>query len=357
MHASTFTIGHVSVPTESLLGEGPTPQVELPSLARELEVGQVVLKLEGLNPTGSYKDRVAAASMRAAVRQDARAWILTSSGNAGSAMAAYGARVGLPGLVLVNNSIPPEKLLPVLAFGATVIQVSDVGAGAHADTSKAFFAAVEAAAKRHHLYLAVTTYEHNALGMAGAEAIGQEIAQLADPVEAIYVPTGGGGLATAIARGLRKAQSEARVVVCQPAGCAPIAMAVEGDLRKPRVEQVETTISGLQLPDPPDGRRAVRAVKETSGHGVAVMDSAILAAQRSLREKGAFAEAASATALAGAAEDRRRGRLTATSRICLVLTGTGLKDLSRNSRRSEPAQHVVVGQLDGALDRWVTGLA
>jgi threonine synthase len=311
------------------LGEGGTPVVGLERLGQVAGLSRLTAKLEGLNPTGSYKDRVAAMSMSLASSAGLRGWIATSSGNAGAALAAYGNRAGLPGFLCVVPSIPREKLLSVLAYGVTVIKVAGVGDRARATGERALFDVVRETAQVHDLFLGVTAHQFNPGGMRGVDTIAYELADGGYDPDVVYVPTGGGGLVSAVARGIRQRGLSARVVAAQPSGCAPIAEFLEGSRSVPVVAGCTSRISGLQLPSPPDGELAARNVAQTSGWGTAVSDTAILEAHRQLAElEGLYVEPASATALAAAIEDFRTGRLPADAAVTLILTATGLKDLS-----------------------------
>jgi threonine synthase len=311
------------------LGEGGTPVVGLERLGRAVGLPRLAAKLEGMNPTGSYKDRVAAMSMSLAKDRGLRGWIATSSGNAGGALAAYGNRAHLPGFLCVVPSIPREKLLSVLAFGVTVVKVAGVGDRAHATGERALFDVVRETAEAHDLFLGVTAHRFNPDGMRGVDTIAYELADAEHVSDVVYVPTGGGGLVSGIARGLRHRGMATQVVIAQPAGCSPIAQYVEGGLSMPVVDVCTTRISGLQLPSPPDGEFAADMVAGTSGWGTAVSDAAILEAHRQLAAlEGLYVEPASATALAAAVHDRRSGRLPGDAAVTLILTATGLKDLS-----------------------------
>ncbi|HEY2478210.1 MAG TPA: pyridoxal-phosphate dependent enzyme [Solirubrobacterales bacterium] len=339
------------------LGEGKTPLVVLPRIAARLEVATVSAKLEGCNPTGSFEDRVAAASMAAAARRGAAGWIATSSGNAATALAAYGARHGIPGLLFVQPNIPREKLLPALACGVTVHRVRGVGTGSTPAAGRGLIVEVLGAAERHDLFVGVTAYAFNPEGMRGAEPLGGEIAAQHPRAEAVYVPTGGGGLATAIGNGLRAAEHRAAVVVVQPEGCAPIVRHLDRELKAPVVDGCTSAISGLQVPAPPDGEAATAVVRGSGGWGTAVSDEAIWAAQFELAaEEGIFVEPAAAAALAGAQADRRLGRLGPGSRICLVLTATGLKDLTAVERGLASPEPVELHEVGGLADGWVASI-
>lgn len=303
------------------LGQGGTPLVALPRLAALWGVRELWAKAEWMNPTGSYKDRIAHATMRAALDAGCRGWIGTSSGNGGAAMAAYGARAGLPGFLLVSADAPEEKLRSIVPYGVSVAKMQDMGL--------AVMDGLRAAALRHRLWLTITAYAYNPEGMAGTEAVGAEISAR-DGITHVYVPTGGGGLLVAIQRGLAPSALRPALVCAQPTGCAPIVRCLDGEIPSPVVDGCSSGISGLQLPAPPDGEAAVRAVRATGGWGSCVDDDEALGVQRLLaRTEGVFVEPASAVALACVPRDLRAGRLDPGSRVAVVLTGSGLKDLRR----------------------------
>jgi len=304
------------------LGEGHTPVLELDAIASHCGVPGVWAKAEWMNPTGSYKDRIASATMRDALRRGARGWVGTSSGNGGAAMSAYGARAGLPGFLCVAADAPPEKLQSIVPYRTAMLPMSELGL--------AEMDAIGRLAVEYELKLAITAYRYNPDGMAGAEAIGHELADQGSFTH-VYVPTGGGGLLVAVARGLAQATAQPPKVVCaQPAGCAPIARHIEGALPAPQIDACVSQISGLQLAAPPDGVLAAEAVRRTGGWGCLVADGAAWDAQLLLaRREGIFVEPAAALAVAAIIDDVDAGRLTASDRPVALLTGTGLKDLRR----------------------------
>lgn len=308
------------------MGEGGTPTVALPRLAEAWGLRALYAKAEYLNPTGSYKDRIAAATMAEALRLGRRGWIGTSSGNGGAAMSAYGCRAGLPGILCVDTDAPAEKLASIRPYGVTMI--------ASSHTPPSFMAELGELAERENLQLTITTHVHNPVGMAGARAIGTEIATQAPTATQVYVPVGGGGLFVATARGLHDSDADVPLVVAQPAGCAPIARFLAGDLATPQVRESTTMVSGLQLPDPPDGQLAADLAQGSGGWGVAVSDEQTWQAQSLLATlEGVFVEPASAVALAAIASDAAAGRLGKADEPCVVLTGSGLKDLRRFAGR------------------------
>jgi threonine synthase len=335
------------------LGEGDTPLVELPRLAAQLGVRALHGKLELCNPTGSYKDRIAARSMEVALADGTPGWITTSSGNGGTAFAAYGRRAGLPGLLCVTHSITREKLLPALAFGVDVVRVAGVGDGGGREVERQVFEAVQAAARERGLYLGITAHRFNDAGMRAVDAIAREVVAAGLEPDAAYVPVGGGGLVAAIARGFLDAGARTAVVAAQPCGCAPIARHLEGELDAPVVAHADTLISGLQLPGPPDGELAVGLVRQTGGWGATASDDEVLTAQRTLCvTEGVFVEPAAACALAGLQSDVRAGRIGSDATALLVLTGSGLKDLATIERALEPPPLATVDELPRLLAAW-----
>ncbi|MEV5966050.1 pyridoxal-phosphate dependent enzyme [Kribbella sp. NPDC051952] len=339
------------------LGEGGTPLIELPAVARRVGVRSVSAKLETANPTGSYKDRVAAMSLSLARSQGYRGWIATSSGNAGMAMAAYGARAGVPGFLCLAGSVPPEKSLPLLAYGSDVVSVIRVKGAGRPEVDGDMFAQVRAAAARHDLYLGVTLHAFNPEGMRGIDTIAYELAEQAPSMTHVYAPVGGGGLVVAIARGLAGRDLRPAMVACQSTGCAPVVRFLAGEIPSVAVERSSTGISALQLPRPPDGVAAAEAVARSKGWGTAIDDDAILSAQRWLASaEGVFVEPAAAATVAALLADADAGRLTSDAQPVLILTGGGWKDLGRFAADAAQVRMIDVADVSGQVDDWVAGV-
>ena len=340
------------------LGEGDTPVLPLPRLAARIGLPRLSAKLEHLNPTGSYKDRIAAMSVSLAVHRDHAGWVATSSGNAGLAMAAYGRRAGLPGFLCIVASAPAEKKIPIAAYGVGLLGVEDVGLGGSTSSADEMLTEVARGAERHNLFLAITAHAYNPDGMRGADTIGYELAEQALGATHVYVPVGGGGLLVAIARGLRQRHAAARVVACQPSGCAPIVRYLAGEIPDPTIPTCESAISALQLPHPPDADLAVAAVRESGGWATAAPDEAIHEAQRLLlATEGIFVEPAAASSLAALIRDLDDGRVARDDEPVIVLTGAGWKDLGAFAPLAEQIPRVGVEAVPGAIDAWAQSIA
>ncbi|WP_183176441.1 pyridoxal-phosphate dependent enzyme [Amycolatopsis bartoniae] len=328
------------------LGEGNTPVVPLPRLARGIGLGDLSAKLETANPTGSYKDRAAAMSISLALSRGCPGWIATSSGNAGAAFAAYAARAGLPGMLCVVAGAPPEKLAALLPYGTSVMAVEGIGTRGSRKALDRLLRQVSEFANERGLFLGVTANALNPDGMRGVDTIGYELAEQLPDATHVYLPVGGGGLLVSVARGLSEYAMEPVIVASQPAGCAPVARYLSGEIAVPRVDRCSTVVSGLQLPSPPDGCEAAKAVEESGGWGTTVTDEEVVAAQELLVvTEGLFVEPASATVVAALIRDVRNRRVNERDHPVLLLTGAGWKDLSRFAARTrelprENASHI-----------------
>ncbi|MTD58991.1 pyridoxal-phosphate dependent enzyme [Amycolatopsis pithecellobii] len=335
------------------LGEGNTPLLPLSALASRLGMSELHGKLETVNPTGSYKDRVAAMSVSLARSQGLRGWIATSSGNAGVAMAAYGARAGLPGFLCLVASAPIEKKLPLVPYPVHVLAVSGIGHQGDGATGKRLFEEVRRAGEIHHLYLGVTAHAFNPQGMRGCDTIAYELAEQLPEASHVYVPVGGGGLVAAMTRGFAHREMRVRTIACQPAGCAPIARFLEQEIVAPEVARCASEISGLQLPHPPDGLLAAESVLRSGGWGTCAEDTAVLAAQRLLVEtEGVFVEPAAAVPLAALIADLENGRIDRDARVVLVLTGAGWKDLKRFADEADRIRVSGLDEVSERIDEW-----
>jgi len=277
------------------LGEGSTPLLRSERLSAGLGL-ELWLKLEGTNPTGSFKDRGMAVAVAKAVEGGARAIVCASTGNTAASAAAYAARAGIAAVVVHAAGGPASsKLAQVRVTGARLIEVG----GTFDDA----FAAAEEIAEREG---AVVVNSTNPDRIEGQKTAAIEIVEeLGGPPDMLALPYGGGGNTTAYAKGFLEAGFEPRLVPVEAA------------------DRAGTTASAIRIPTPVHRAEVEEALARCGGAVVSVTDDEIAAAWSSLaREEGVFCEPASAAAVAGLAAV---GDI-AGSRVVCVLTGHGLKD-------------------------------
>lgn len=330
------------------LGEGNTPLVRSQRLAAQLGLNALYFKLEGSNPTGSYKDRIAAVGMTRMKELGVTGWAATSSGNAGAALAAYGARAGIAGMLFTLETAPRAKLTQILAHGPRVVAVQ--GLGRDPAIERGTFAAVRQLCERKGWLMQITAHRFSPIGMEGAKTIAYEIADgLGHAPSAVYVPTGGGGLLSAIARGFAdwaqcgQISQPPRMVCVQSLGCDPIAQAWQGGHEVRTIPTCNARISGIQLTAPPDGELALGLVRATHGWATSIPDAETYAAQKMLAHfEGIFVEPAAAIGLAAVIRDLAAGKLHRDNEIVCICTGSGFKDSAAAQALSEGVEIPVV---------------
>lgn len=323
------------------LGEGNTPLVRSHHIAQQLGLKALYFKLEGSNPTGSYKDRIAAVGMTRMQELGVTGWAATSSGNAGAALAAYGARAGIAGMLFTLETAPRAKLTQILAHGPRVVAVQ--GLGRDPAIERGTFAAVRQLCEQKGWLMQITAHRFSPIGMEGAKTIAYEIAEvLGEAPSAVYVPTGGGGLLSAIARGFGDWVQHGQIghmpcMVCvQSLGCDPITQAWQGGHEVRPIPSCNARISGIQLTAPPDGDLALKFVRNSQGWAVSVPDAETYAAQKMLAQhEGIFVEPAAAIGLAAVMRDLRDGKLDPAAPIVCICTGSGFKDTAAAQALSE----------------------
>ncbi|MDQ2760181.1 MAG: threonine synthase [Actinomycetota bacterium] len=288
------------------LGEGGTPLVLAPVLSERAGT-EVWLKLEGSNPTGSFKDRGMTCAVSAAVREGVEAVVCASTGNTAASAAAYAARAGLRGAVIVpDGKIATGKLAQALMHGARVIALRG-----NFDEALTL---VRELADRHPVALVNSV---NELRMEGQKTAAFELLEALDgDLDALCVPVGNAGNITAYWRGFREVGSRPRMFGFQAAGAAPLVHGAP-------VAHPETVASAIRIGNPARWEGAMDAMTSSGGAVRAVSDEQIIEAYRFLAAReGVFCEPASAASVAGllahGVGDARR--------VVCVLTGHGLKD-------------------------------
>src|SRR5690242_21167390 len=304
-------------PVVSLL-EGSTPLL-LAERVSERVGAEVWLKLEGANPTGSFKDRGMTCAVSAAVREGAEAVICASTGNTAASAAAYAARAGLTGAVIVpEGKIAAGKLAQALMHGARVIALRG-----NFDEALAL---VRELAGRQPIALVNSVNEYRIEGQkTGAFEVCDE---LGEPPDVLCIPVGNAGNITSWWRGFTEwshgHHALPRLHGYQAAGAAPL---VHGHV----VDQPETIASAIRIGNPARWEEAMNAVTASRGEIRAVTDDEIIDAYEFLgAREGVFCEPASAASVAGLIKHGAEGRV-----VC-VLTGHGLKDPQSALSRAAP---------------------
>lgn len=298
------------------LYEGNTPLLPAPTLSERVDA-QVHLKVEGANPTGSFKDRGMTLAVSKAVAAGARAVICASTGNTAASAAAYAARAGVTCAVLVpEGKIARGKLAQALVHGARLLQV----AGNFDDCLQ-----VAAKLSRDHKVALVNSVNEDRL--YGQQTAAFEIVDaLGDAPDVHCLPVGNAGNIVAYwmgylaDHGAGRAGRRPRMYGFQAAGAAPI---VRGEV----VREPTTIASAIRIGNPASWTRATDARDASGGLIAAVTDRQILAAYRLLaREVGVFVELASAASVAGLLQSAQAGQVPARATVVCTVTGHGLKD-------------------------------
>ena len=301
------------------LREGGTPLLPAPYLSERVEA-RVLLKYEGLNPTGSFKDRGMTVAISKAVEEGSKAVICASTGNTSASAAAYAARAGLVCAVLIpEGHIALGKLAQALIHGAKVIQIKG-------NFDQALTVVREMAARD-----AITLVNSvNPYRLEGQKTAAFEIVdELGDAPDVHCIPVGNAGNITAYWRGYNedhsagRAKRRPRMLGWQAAGAAPL---VSGE----PVAFPETIATAIRIGNPASWTGAIDARDSSGGHIGAVTDMEILDAYRLLAEReGVFCEPASAASVAGLFRAAEAGLVRNGETVVCTLTGHGLKDPER----------------------------
>jgi threonine synthase len=322
------------------LGEGNTALVRSSGIGPELDLPELYFKSEHLNPTGSFKDRFAAVEVALMRQAGITSCVATSSGNTGSALAAYTARQGINCHIFVNEVTPANKLTQMAIYGAQLYRVREFGVSAA--QSHAIFKRIKKLAIQCDMRLVVSAYEYSPGGMEGVKAIAFELVeQLGGVPDLVFIPVGGGGLLTAVSRGFADLQARhdiarlPRLVAVQPELNDTIVTPFWRGETKAQLLPVaaSTTISGLAVQVDIDATRALQAVRASHGWAETVSDFDCFAAREKLsKSEGLYVEAAGATAVAGLMVAKANGRVRPDDKVVCLLTGHGFKDTASDER-------------------------
>jgi threonine synthase len=309
------------------LHEGSTPLVPSRNIGRALGLKNLYFKYEGLNPTGSFKDRGMVVAVAKALEAGSRVLMCASTGNTSASMAAYAARAGVRAIVVVpSGEIAMNKLSQALMYGAKVIALKGT-----------FDSALDTVRDLTSRYDVALMNSVNPNRVEGQKTAAFEIVDvLGDAPDYLVLPVGNAGNITAYWKGFReyhaagKSTRLPRMVGAQAEGAAPI---VNGH----PVAQPKTVASAIRIGNPASWEGATSARDESGGMIAAVTDTEILSAQVQLASsEGLFAEPASAAPLALLFRLVREGKIEKDAITVVVLTGSGLKDPDAALKNVEP---------------------
>jgi threonine synthase len=308
------------------LGEGDTPLVRSRTMEKELGCGELYFKLEGCNPTGSFKDRGMVVAVAKAVEEGSSSIICASTGNTSASAAAYGARFGLKTIVIIpKGKIALGKLAQAIVYGAQIISVKG-----NFDQALQM---VRAVSQKYPITLVNSLNPNRIEGQKTASF--EIVDDLDDAPDYLFIPVGNAGNITAYWKGfveyqqIGKASHTPKMMGFQAAGAAPI---VRGKV----VRRPKTIASAIRIGNPASWQKAVAARDESGGVIDSVTDEEIINAYRLIASReGIFGEPASAASVAGLIKLARKENFSGKKVVCII-TGTGLKDPDVPAKYARP---------------------
>ena len=299
------------------MGEGDTPLVRSNRLGRELGCTELYFKLEGCNPTGSFKDRGMVMAIAKALEEGTKAIMCASTGNTSASAAAFGAYCDIPTFVLIpKGEVAMGKLAQAMIYGAKVIMING--------NFDAALGMVREFTQRNDVTLVNSVNPHRIEGQKTAAF--EIVDKLGGAPDMLFIPVGNAGNITAYWKGFReyqdlgRSQALPRMMGFQAEGAAPI-------VRGEPVARPQTFASAIRIGNPATLNGAIEARDGSGGVIDAVSDDEILEAYRLLANKeGIFCEPASAASFAGLMKMHRQGMDLSDKRIVCICTGNGLKD-------------------------------
>lgn len=299
------------------LGEGDTPLVKSRHIVDLVGCEELYFKLEGCNPTGSFKDRGMVVAVAKALEAGGNSLACASTGNTSASAAAYGAYCGIPTTVIVpKGNVARGKLAQAVAYGARIMLIQ--GSFDHA------MQLVRDLTERHPIVLVNSINPHRLQGQKTAAF--EVVEELGTAPDYVFIPVGNAGNITAYWMGFQEAYHNEwtsirpRMMGFQAAGAAPI---VRGDV----VTEPETIATAIRVGNPASWDKALTARDESGGTIDMVTDDNIMDAYKMLaRKEGVFCEPASAASLAGLIKHAKAGLNLKGQKVVCIITGHGLKD-------------------------------
>ncbi len=310
------------------LGEGWTPYVEAPNFAKRVGLRHIWCKIEGCNPTGSFKDRAASLGLSLAREWRKKGVFTASDGNAAAAISAYSARARMKCLVLITEDTPAQKLAQIMMYSPSLIRVR----GLYESVSSLESALAQAQAVLPDWLNHFIWAPFNPLLVDPYKTLAYEIALSQRLPDCIFVPVAGGELVSGLYRGFQELREMGQIER------VPRLVAVQGEGADPTVQAIEKGLDKVIQTGPPHtvagalrvnfgAEHSISAVRSSGGFGISVSDDQIMKAQREIaRDEGIFCEISSAVALAAISEALDLGKIAGDETAAVILTGAGLKD-------------------------------
>jgi threonine synthase len=311
------------------LGAGFTPLVRADRLAAELGLGELWIKNDTLNPTGSFKDRVVSVALTKARELGFKVAACASTGNLANSVAAHAAHAGMESVVVIPADLEPAKIITTAVFGGRLVAVE----GNYDEVNRLCAELAGEHPSWAFVNVNVRTYYgegSKTLAFETAEQLGWEAP------DHVVVPVASGSQLTKVAKGFRELwqvglldeEPHVRISGAQAAGCSPVAAAFRAGLDVVKPVKPDTIAKSLAIGNPADGPYAVDAVRSSGGSFGCVSDQEIVDAIRLLaRTEGIFAETAGGVTIASLAQLAAAGVVRPDERVVAYVTGNGLKTL------------------------------
>ena len=326
-------------PTEPVdLGAGHTPLVRADRLAAELGLGELWIKNDTLNPTGSFKDRVVSVALTKARELGFKVAACASTGNLANSVAAHASRAGMESIVFIPHDLEAAKVVATAVYGGTVVAVE----GNYDDVNR-----LCAELTSEHPTWAFVNVNLRTYYAEGSKTLAFEVTEQLGwvPPDHVVVPVASGSQLAKVHKafgelyrvGLLDEEPHVRVSGAQAAGCSPVATAFAERSDHVRPQKPSTIAKSLAIGNPADGWYALRAVRDTGGALASVTDDEIVDGIRLLaRTEGIFAETAGGVTIATLAKLAGQGGVRADERVVAYVTGLGLKTIEAVSPHVEP---------------------
>jgi threonine synthase len=320
------------------LGAGFTPLIRADRLAAELGLGELWIKDDTANPTGSFKDRVVSVALTKARELGFKVAACASTGNLANSVAAHAARAGMASVVLIPSDLEAAKITMTAVYGGTVVAVR----GTYDEVNR-----LCAELTSEHPSWAFVNVNVRSYYAEGSKTLAFEVAEQLgwQAPDHVIVPIASGSQLTKVAKGfaelrqvgLLDGSAQVRVSGAQAAGCAPVATAFAAGSDDIRPVKPSTIAKSLSIGNPADGWYALRAMRESGGSCAAVTDEEVIEGIGLLaRTEGIFAETAGGVTIATLAKLAASGDVSRDERVVALVTGHGLKTVEALTPRFGP---------------------